>query len=213
MQRILIYDPQGKLKDSFKSDGQIFIKNRVEDALVFLKTCAPSAVAVLTETEREKVERVIRSIKMSADVPVISICSEEDALSFYNMGADAVFLGKGKELFLYETERLLKHRELLNERMEIRQKDLFVSLSAYKCMVGEKEIKMPRKELEILFLLASSPDKVFSRDEILDEVWGTYYIGDPRTVDVHILRIRNKIKDSICNINTVNRAGYKFTSI
>ncbi len=212
MQRILVYDPQGKLDGNFKSDGQIYIKNRAEDALVFLKTCAPSAVAVLTETEREKNERFIRSVKMSADVPVVAICIEEDALSFYNMGADAVFLGKKKELFLYETERLLRKRELSGDKMEIRQNDLFVSLSAYKCMVGEREIKMPRKEIEILFLLASSPDKVFSRDEILDEVWGVDYIGDPRTVDVHILRIRGKIKDSACKVKTISRAGYKFVA-
>ena len=211
MQSILIYDPLEKLGGEFRSDGRIYIKNRAEDALVFLKTCAPSAVAVVTEITREKAERFIRSVKMTADVPVLAICSEEDALLFYNMGADTVFLGKGKELFLFETERLLSNKELSGDKIEIRYKDLFVSLSAYKCLVGENEVKMPRKELETLFFLASSPEKVFSRDEILDEVWGVDYIGDPRTVDVHILRIRSKIASSGCSIKTINRAGYMFS--
>ncbi len=210
MHRILIYDPDGKMRD-FSADGQIYLKNSAEDALVFIKTCAPSAVAVCVETEREKTERFIRSAKISADIPVIAFAGEEDALFFYGMGADAVFLGKGKDLFLYEVERLLKKKEGSADRMEIRKGDLFVSLSSYKCIVLNREIKMPRKELEILFLLASSPDKAFSRNEILDEVWGVDYIGDPRTVDVHILRIRKKIKGSSAEIKTVTRAGYMFS--
>ena len=74
-----------------------------------------------------------------------------------------------------------------------------------------KTIDMPPKELELLYFLASSPNHVYNREQLLDQIWGYEYIGDTRTVDVHIKRLREKIKDHASwRINTVWGVGYKF---
>lgn len=74
-----------------------------------------------------------------------------------------------------------------------------------------KPVDMPPKELELLFFLASSPNRVFTREQLLDQIWGYEYIGDTRTVDVHIKRIREKIHDSDnWKISTIWGIGYKF---
>ena len=74
-----------------------------------------------------------------------------------------------------------------------------------------KQVDMPPKELELLYFLASSPNQVFTREQLLDHIWGYEYIGDTRTVDVHIKRLREKIKDHPgWSIATVWGIGYKF---
>ena len=76
-----------------------------------------------------------------------------------------------------------------------------------------KNVEMPPKELELLYFLASAPNQVFTREQLLDNIWGYEYIGDTRTVDVHIKRIREKIKDHAhWNIETVRGIGYKFVT-
>lgn len=88
---------------------------------------------------------------------------------------------------------------------------LTVSLSGYTVIYNGNRIEMPPKELELLYFLASQPNQVFTREQLLDKIWGYDYIGDTRTVDVHIKRIREKIKD--CNnwsVATVWGIGYKF---
>lgn len=88
---------------------------------------------------------------------------------------------------------------------------LMVSLSGYTVIYNGKRIEMPPKELELLYFLASQPNQVFTREQLLDRIWGYDYIGDTRTVDVHIKRIREKIND--CNqwsVATVWGIGYKF---
>ena len=88
---------------------------------------------------------------------------------------------------------------------------LMVSLSGYTVIYNGNRIEMPPKELELLYFLASQPNQVFTREQLLDRIWGYDYIGDTRTVDVHIKRIREKIND--CNqwaVATVWGIGYKF---
>ena len=89
--------------------------------------------------------------------------------------------------------------------------DLVVNLSNYSVMYQGRNIDMPPKELELLYFLASSPNQVFTREQLLDHIWGYEYIGDTRTVDVHVKRLREKIKDhETWQIATVWGIGYKF---
>jgi len=89
--------------------------------------------------------------------------------------------------------------------------DLTINLTNYSVTYRGNTIDMPPKELELLFCLASSPNRVFTREQLLDQVWGYEYIGDSRTVDVHIKRLREKIKDhEMWKISTVHSVGYKF---
>ena len=91
--------------------------------------------------------------------------------------------------------------------------DLIVNLDNYSVTYDKKAVEMPPKELELLYFLASAPNQVFTREQLLDNIWGYDYIGDTRTVDVHIKRIREKIKDhDKWSIETVWGIGYKFVT-
>ena len=88
---------------------------------------------------------------------------------------------------------------------------LLSTLTNYSVTYMGKQVDMPPKELELLYFLASSPNQVFTREQLLDHIWGYEYIGDTRTVDVHIKRLREKIKDHPnWSISTVWGIGYKF---
>lgn len=89
--------------------------------------------------------------------------------------------------------------------------DLEISLTNYSVTYMGQHIDMPPKELELLYFMASSPNHVFTREQLLDQIWGYEYIGDTRTVDVHIKRLREKIKDhDTWRIATIWGIGYKF---
>ena len=89
--------------------------------------------------------------------------------------------------------------------------DLVVNLTNYSVTYRGRSVEMPPKELELLYFLASSPNQVFTREQLLDHIWGYEYIGDTRTVDVHIKRLREKIKDHAdWALTTVWGIGYKF---
>jgi len=89
--------------------------------------------------------------------------------------------------------------------------DLTINLTNYSVIYMGKSVDMPPKELELLYFLAVSPNHVFTREQLLDQIWGYEYIGDTRTVDVHIKRIREKIKDHTSwKIATIWGIGYKF---
>lgn len=89
--------------------------------------------------------------------------------------------------------------------------NLTINLTNYSVIYNEKNVDMPPKELELLYFLASSPNHVYTREQLLDQIWGYEYIGDTRTVDVHIKRLREKIKDQDSwKISTIWGVGYKF---
>ena len=89
--------------------------------------------------------------------------------------------------------------------------DLIVNLTNYSVLYKGRSVDMPPKELELRYFLAASPNQVFTREQLLDHIWGYEYIGDTRTVDVHIKRLREKIKDNdYWSLATVWGIGYKF---
>ena len=89
--------------------------------------------------------------------------------------------------------------------------DLTINQTNYSVVYHGKAVDMPPKELELLYFLASSPNQVFTREQLLDHIWGYEYIGDTRTVDVHVKRLREKIKDHASwRLATVWGIGYKF---
>ena len=95
--------------------------------------------------------------------------------------------------------------------MSITYDGLVISLANYSVTDHEKTIEMPPKELELLYFLASHPNQVFTREQLLDQIWGYEYIGETRTVDVHIKRIREKLTENpVWSLTTVWGIGYKF---
>ena len=98
------------------------------------------------------------------------------------------------------------------ENKEVVYDKLVVNMTRYELKVDGKVIDTPPKELELLFHLASNPNRVYTRDQLLDEVWGFEYYGDSRTIDVHVKRLREKLEgvSSQWSLKTVWGVGYKF---
>src|SRR5690554_7996263 len=112
-------------------------------------------------------------------------------------------------LFRSRVKALLRRvKSDVDNRLEF--EGLTIDRDEYKITVEDKEIDMPRREFELLTLLASQPEKVFKREEILDEIWGTGVVVGDRTIDVHIRKLREKIGDE--KIRTVKGVGYQFVS-
>jgi len=103
---------------------------------------------------------------------------------------------------------LRRFKEEESSDSNINAGDLIINREEYKVIVGKEELILPRKEFELLALLASKPGKVFKRDEILDRVWGNEVVVGGRTIDVHIRKLREKIGDE--KFKTVKGVGYKF---
>ena len=101
--------------------------------------------------------------------------------------------------------------EPASDAKQVTYPSLTINLTNYSVIYNGNTVEMPPKELELLYFLAASPNHVYTREQLLDQIWGYEYIGDTRTVDVHIKRLREKIKDhESWRIATIWGVGYKF---
>ena len=160
---------------------------------------------------------VCRKIRDTSKTPIIMLTAKgelEDKVSGLEMGADD-YITKPFEM----KEVLARVRAVLRRFGEEEQvakrltfDKLVINLDSYELLVDGKRVDTPPKELELLFHLASSPNRVFTRNQLLDEVWGFDYFGDSRTVDVHIKRLREKLEgiSEQWSLKTVWGVGYKF---
>ena len=121
-----------------------------------------------------------------------------------------------KELVARVKAVLRRYKPAANPKPQSRDEfveyaDITINRTNYSVTYKGKNVEMPPKELELLYFLASSPNHVFTREQLLDQIWGYEYMGDTRTVDVHIKRLREKIKDhENWKISTIWGIGYKF---
>ena len=102
--------------------------------------------------------------------------------------------------------------QTIEDKKTVSYDKLLVNMESYQLIINGKAVEAPPKEIELLYFLASNPHKVFTRDQLLDQVWGFEYTGDTRTVDVHIKRLREKLEgvSSKWMLKTVWGVGYKF---
>ena len=173
---------------------------------------------------------VCREIRKTSSVPIIMLSAKGevfDKVLGLELGADDYIIKPfdSKELVARVKAVLRRYKPKLDEAVEaeeaeengaesIQYKDLTVSLSNYSVTYMGNSIEMPPKELELLYFLTTHPNQVFTREQLLDRIWGYEYVVDTRTVDVHIKRLREKIKDhSEWRIATVWGIGYKFETI
>lgn len=211
MNRVLIitnnsFFPKNLLESE---DYQFYLKETVKEGVAFLNTYNVLAVVFCSEKPSKTAFSVLERNINSQKIPVIAFCPEEKIAEAFSLGATEVFYGKTKEGFLAVLKKAISGETPQEKHKEVVAGEFKISLSGYSLNISGKTIKMPKKELELLYKLASEPERVFSRNELLDEVWGVDFEGDPRTVDVHILRIRKKIGffDKV-ELKTVPRAGY-----
>lgn len=165
--------------------------------------------------------QVCREIRAKYSVPIIMLSAKGevfDKVLGLELGADD-YIEKpfdSKELVARAKAVLRRYKPAPAEKEVKKVKcveytDLTINLTNYSVVYMDKTIDMPPKELELLYFLAASPNHVFTREQLLDQIWGYEYIGDTRTVDVHIKRLREKIKDHAdWKIATIWGIGYKF---
>ncbi len=168
--------------------------------------------------------QVCRELRASSQVPIIMLSAKGeifDKVLGLELGADDYIIKPfdSKEL-VARVKAVLRRYHAMPTPVAIQPEqhgeyveypDLIVNLTNYAVTYRGHSIEMPPKELELLYFLASSPNQVFTREQLLDHIWGYEYIGDTRTVDVHIKRLREKIKDhSNWALTTVWGIGYKF---
>ena len=165
--------------------------------------------------------QVCREIRHTSDIPIIMLSAKGeifDKVLGLELGADD-YMEKpfdSKEL-VARVKAVLRRYKTAPAAPEpsnikcVEYPDLTVNQTNYSVVYMGKSVEMPPKELELLYFLASSPNHVFTREQLLDQIWGYEYIGDTRTVDVHIKRLREKIKDhESWRIATIWGIGYKF---
>ncbi len=166
--------------------------------------------------------QVCRQIRTTSRMPIIMLSAKGevfDKVLGLEMGADDYMIKPfdSKEL-VARVKAVLRRSQYVPEAPKtntnvkiVEYEDLTINLTNYSVIYKGKSIDMPPKELELLYFLASSPGQVFTREQLLDNIWGYEYVGDTRTVDVHVKRVREKIHEGKnWNIATVWGIGYKF---
>ena len=162
--------------------------------------------------------QVCRKVRENSRVPIIMLTAKGETYDKVNgleMGADDYIVKP------FEVKELLARIHAVMRRTEpeaaptekkLSFDKLVINLDSYELIVDSKKIETPPKEMELLFHLASTPNRVYTRNQLLDEVWGFDYFGDSRTVDVHIKRLREKLEgvSDQWSLKTVWGVGYKF---
>lgn len=226
-QRILIVDDDNTIAEliSLYLTKECFdnkIVNDGESALTAFDDFKPDLILLDLMLPGMDGYQVCREIRHKSSVPIIMLSAKGeifDKVLGLELGADDYMIKP------FDSKELVARVKAVLRRFEpaptktvttstgkyVEYPDLAINLTNYSVLYCGETIDMPPKELELLYFIASSPNQVFTREQLLDHIWGYEYIGDTRTVDVHIKRLREKIKDhDNWAISTVWGIGYKF---
>ena len=226
-QKILIVDDDNNIAELIslyltKECYDTKIVNDGEQALIAFEHYKPNMLLLDLMLPGIDGYQVCREIRAKSDVPIIMLSAKGevfDKVLGLELGADDYILKPfdSKELVARVKAVLRRFQPAKPEAYAsvdnkcVEYPGLIVNLSNYSVTYDGQQIDMPPKELELLYFLASSPNQVFTREQLLDNIWGYEYVGDTRTVDVHVKRLREKIKDKpTWRIATVWGIGYKF---
>lgn len=196
-----------------------------EDALRAFDTYQPNLILLDLMLPGIDGYQVCRELRSTSQVPIIMLSAKGeifDKVLGLELGADDYMIKPFDSKELVARVKAVLRRYQLPVQMPassvseqhgnfVEYPDLIVNLTNYSVIYNGHSIELPPKELELLYFLASSPNQVFTREQLLDHIWGYEYIGDTRTVDVHIKRLREKIKgNDKWALTTVWGIGYKF---
>lgn len=224
-QKILIVDDDNNIAELIslyltKECFETRIVNDGEQALKEFSVFQPDLILLDLMLPGIDGYQVCREIRHTSDVPIIMLSAKGetfDKVLGLELGADDYIIKP------FDTKELVARVRAVLRRFKVKQPaanpsekcvsypDLMINLTNYSVTYMGNHVDMPPKELELLYFLAASPNQVFTREQLLDHIWGYEYIGDTRTVDVHIKRLREKIKgNDSWALTTVWGIGYKF---
>lgn len=225
-QKILIVDDDNNIAELIslyltKECFETMIVNDGESALSAVDSFAPNLILLDLMLPGIDGYQVCREVRAKLNTPIIMLSAKGeifDKVLGLELGADD-YMEKpfdSKELVARVKAVLRRYKPSTTSSQDadvksVEYPDLIINQTNYSVIYMGKNIDMPPKELELLYFLASSPNHVFTREQLLDQIWGYEYIGDTRTVDVHIKRLREKLKDhESWKIATIWGIGYKF---
>ena len=202
-------------KDGFET----IVANDGEQAVDYASKYSPDLILLDIMLPKLDGWQVCREIRKTSETPIIMLTAKGetfDKILGLELGADDYvskpFDTKGVIARIKAVLRRSHESDKSSQVNEVRYDKLRINLTNYELVVDGVKIDTPPKELELIYHLASNPNRVYTRDQLLDEVWGFDYYGDSRTVDVHVKRLREKLEnvsDEWC-LKTVWGVGYKF---
>lgn len=224
-QKVLIVDDEENICELVRlyieKDGfEAVIANDGQEAVAKFNSEKPDLILLDIMLPIKDGWQVCREVRTQSNVPIIMLTAKGetfDKVLGLELGADDYVVKPFEPKELVARIRAVLRRSLavnsnsLDED-ELRFEGLRINQSTYEVYIDEKKVEMPPKEFELLFFLSKNTNKVFTRDQLLDEIWGYEFFGDSRTVDVHIKRIREKIdgENRKWSLKTVWGVGYKF---
>ncbi len=190
-----------------------------EQAIAYAQRYNPDLILLDIMMPRLDGWQVCREIRKTSSVPIIMLTAKSetfDKILGLELGADDYITKPFDTKEVVARIKAVLRRSGENKRAgdikEVRFDKLRINLTNYELVVNDRTIDTPPKELELVYHLASNPNRVYTRDQLLDEVWGFDYYGDSRTVDVHVKRLREKLEgvSDAWSLKTVWGVGYKF---
>lgn len=222
-EKILVVDDDNNICELLrlyleKEGYEVAIANNGADAVKTFQEFSPSLMLLDIMLPVLDGWQVCREVRKFSDKPIIMLTAKGetfDKVLGFELGADDYVVKPfdAKEV-MARVKAVLRRSGAgaQTDIKEVRFDKLVINLTNYELRVDGKKIDTPPKELELIYHLASNPNRVFTRDQLLDEVWGFDYYGDSRTVDVHVKRLREKLEgvSDKWDLKTVWSVGYKF---
>lgn len=223
-QKILIVDDEENICELVRlyieKDGfEAVIANDGNEAVAKFNSEKPDLILLDIMLPIKDGWQVCREIRAQSNVPIIMLTAKGetfDKVLGLELGADDYVVKPFEPKELIARIRAVLRRSTASQDKasedELSFDGLRINQSTYEVYIDDKKVEMPPKEFELLYFLAKNTNKVFTRDQLLDEIWGYEFFGDSRTVDVHIKRIREKIdgENRTWALKTVWGVGYKF---
>jgi DNA-binding response OmpR family regulator len=223
--KILLVDDDPNIRQLVKlyleKEGfEVALEERGDEAVAAFQKNPPSLLLLDIMLPGMDGWQVCRAIRQISNIPIIMLSAKDetfDKVLGLELGADDYITKpfEGKELVARVKAVLRRAAPGETEKDTLSFPGLTISLEKYEVHFQGKLLEMPPKELEVLYFLASHPNQVFTREQLLNQVWGFEFFGDSRTVDVHIKRLREKLADSEkygWSLYTVRGIGYKFAT-
>lgn len=223
-QRILVVDDDRNICELIrlyleKEGFSVTLAYDGQAALTLFKESAPAVVLLDVMLPKMDGFQVCREIRRISNIPIIMLTAKGetfDKVLGLELGADDYMVKpfENKELVARIKAVLRRYDPKGDSEKEIVYPNLVINQSNYELKINGNQIDVPPKELELLYFLATNPNKVFTREQLLEMVWGFDYFGDSRTVDVHVKRLREKLElageSQTWQLKTVWGVGYKF---